>query len=302
MTEKKSTPGTDEATRPPVIFLAGPPGAGKTTLGQQACDELELVFLDLSHPASSDGDAEAGRVELEGALARRSADVIALSWALQQDRGVLKLARRSGELLLLWDHPLEMRARSGRTEPLFTPVGRLKTRGGFGRKGIGCKEYRRLERACNDTLLLVGTSLDQAARWLTDTIAEIRAEVDLPPAQREGLDWWVDKWREDHDASPAAARILVDAMARFTLQLKCDGAPSRKMSGVYSDLDAAGMLVFMYDAPKGKSVLKHFYCPPWTFEFKRKFSDSPRQVARYERTLEAFAQFLEQSGMIPGDD
>jgi len=114
----------------------------------------------------------------------------------------------------------------------------------------------------------VGASLDEAARWLTEYIEDVRREVGQPPAEREGLDTWVDKWREDCGAKPAAARVLVDAMARFTLQLKSTGAPPRKMSGVYSDLDAAGMLVFMYDAPRGKKVLKHFAHPPWAFEFK----------------------------------
>lgn len=34
--------------RPPIIFLLGPPGAGKTTLGSRACEELGLAFLDLA--------------------------------------------------------------------------------------------------------------------------------------------------------------------------------------------------------------------------------------------------------------
>ena len=32
----------------PVIFLAGPPGSGKTALGTRICREVELRFLDLS--------------------------------------------------------------------------------------------------------------------------------------------------------------------------------------------------------------------------------------------------------------
>jgi hypothetical protein len=35
-------------TTPPIIFLLGPPGAGKTTLGSRACKELGLEFLDLA--------------------------------------------------------------------------------------------------------------------------------------------------------------------------------------------------------------------------------------------------------------
>lgn len=34
--------------RPPITFLLGPPGAGKTTLGSRACKELGLPFLDLA--------------------------------------------------------------------------------------------------------------------------------------------------------------------------------------------------------------------------------------------------------------
>ena len=193
----------------PLVILAGPPGAGKTILGRRASEELNITFLDLSAPAPSSNDVAAGRGELEAAIAGRSADVIALSWQLQQDSKVLKLARRSGELLLLWDHPLEMQARSGCTVPLFTPVGRLKTKGGFGRNGTGCREFRRLDRACTDTLLLVGASLDQAARWVSEYIEDVRKEVDLPPAEREGLDTWVEKWREDSGAGPAPARVVV---------------------------------------------------------------------------------------------
>lgn len=46
--------------------------------------------------------------------------------------------------MALWAHPLDMQARSGHSESLFTPVKRLKTRGGFGRNGTGCREYRHL--------------------------------------------------------------------------------------------------------------------------------------------------------------
>ena len=55
----------------------------------------------------------------------------------------------------LWAHPEETQARSDHAEPLFTPVLRLKIRGGFGRPGTGCRKFRRLDRACGETLLLV---------------------------------------------------------------------------------------------------------------------------------------------------
>jgi broad-specificity NMP kinase len=104
-----------------MIFLAGPPGSGKTTLGSKVCEELDLRFLDLSRPASVGGlpDAAAGREVLEATIRERSADVVALSWSLQQDTAVCTLARRSGALLLLWAHPLDMQARSGYSEPLY---------------------------------------------------------------------------------------------------------------------------------------------------------------------------------------
>ena len=58
-------------------------------------------------------------------------------------------------------------------------------------------------------------------------------------------------------------------MAQYTLHLKSQGASSRKLSEVYDDLNAAGMLVMMYDAPKGKNaerILGRFAGPPWLFQ------------------------------------
>ena len=115
------------------------------------------------------------------------------------------------------------------------------------------------------------------------------------------MDRWIEPWKQDVNADPKAARVLVDAMARYTLQLKEKGTSPRTLSGIYSDLDAAGMLVFMYDAPKAKDVLRHFSYAPWEFEFQRKFTDSPRAVARYNRSLDGFGRFLRQSGLLPDD-
>ena len=53
--------------RPPIIFLVGPPGAGKTTLGSRACKALGLAFLDL---------AEADLEQLTRVAGDTSADVI----------------------------------------------------------------------------------------------------------------------------------------------------------------------------------------------------------------------------------
>jgi hypothetical protein len=76
---------------------------------------------------------------------------------------------------------------------------------------------------------------------------------------------WVEDWQQDFNANRQAATIIVDAMARYTLHLKSQGVSPRKLSGVYDDLNAAGMLVMMYDAPKGKNaerILSHFDAPP----------------------------------------
>jgi hypothetical protein len=297
----------NEQYRTPMIFLAGPPGSGKTSLGSKVCQELNLKFLDLSHPGNLSGslDSDSEKEALEEAIADRLAEVVELSWRLQQDPAVCTLARRSGVFLLLWAHPLEMQARSGHSEPLFTPVRRLKTKGGFGRHGTGCREFRRMDRACDETLLLVNVPFDEASEYLKDYVISIRQESSEPPAIREGLMGWVKDWQYDCNANKQAAEIIVDAMARYTLYLKSQGAPSRKMSAVYDDLNAAGMLIMMYDAPKGrnaKKVLGNFYDPPWRYEFSRKFSDSPNAVTRYKRNLKGFSRFLQEMGMLPKED
>jgi hypothetical protein len=165
-------------TAPPIIFLLGPPGAGKTTLGSRACKELGLEFLDLAGL-----DVE----RLSRVVGDNAADVVEVPWALQHERRVLALVRKTGASLVLWAHPEDMQARAGRDEALFTPVPRLKIRGGFGRNGTGCREFRHLARACDEVLLLVDLPLEEAAEEVTDCIAEIRDEYNAPPAEREGL-------------------------------------------------------------------------------------------------------------------
>ena len=285
----------DEAAPSPIIFLLGPPGAGKSTLGRRACTELGIEFLDFgaSHAVLAVPDHSHGHLErLARIVCDRAADVIELPWPLQQDRRALLLARKSGVTLLLWAHPEQMQVRSGHDEPLFTPVPRLKTRGGFGRNGTGCREFRHLDRACEATLILVDVALDEAAEAVRDCIAEIREETDMSPAEREGLEGWVQDWRQDHGAMPRVTRVMVDAMARYLAHLRASGRSPRALSAVRSDLNAAAHLVLTYDAPKGGRVLTHFDHPPWEFEFRRKFSDSPTLVARYRRNLEGFARFL----------
>jgi hypothetical protein len=287
-------PGEHRTRTPsPIIFLLGPPGAGKSTLGSWVCKELGLVFFDL-------GEADLGR--LSRIVADRAADVIALPWELQHERQVLAFARRSGVALLLWAHPQDMQARSGHNERLFTPVPRLKIRGGFGRNGTGCREFRHLYRACGEALLLVGLSLEESVEAVRDRIADIREEKAETPTEREGLGVWVEDWRHDHGASPRVTKVIVDAMARYLAHLRTTGISPRTRSGVCSDLNAAGHLVAMYDAPKGKRNLECFDGPPWELEFEHKFSDSPALVARYRRSLEGFARFLRDSGDLPNHD
>jgi hypothetical protein len=195
-----------------------------------------------------------------------------------------------------------MQRRSGHAEPLFTPVPRLKIRGGFGRHGTGCREFRHLDRACGEMLLLADLPLEEGVQVVKECIAEIREKYDLPPAEREGLASWEDDWRQDHNASPCVSRVIIDAMARYLGHLRAAGASQRTLSGIRSDLNAAEHLVLMYEATKGKRILEHFNGPPWEFEFKRKFTESPALVARYRRSLEGFASFLKECGGLSTDD
>ena len=46
---------------------------------------------------------------------------------------------------------------------------------------------------------------------------------------------------------------------------------------------------------KAANVLDLFSDPPWTIEFKRKFSNSPNAIDRYKRSLKGFTRFLEKN-------
>lgn len=288
----------DSEKQIPMIFLAGPPGSGKSSVGKKACKKLELRFVDLSTPEINEQSLSSQKEILTDVINKRSVDVIALPWSLQEDKGVQKLVRRFGVLLLLWAHPLDMQARSGHSEPLFTPSPRIKTKGGFGRNGTGCREFRRLDNAADEVLILVGSSFDEAVDELQDYITSIWEEGSESPIVRAGLSSLVDDWHHDYDISKDIANIIVDAMARYILYLRFEGKSPRTLSGVYSDLEAAGMLVISYDYPTegtAAEILDLFSSPPWTIEFKRKFSDSPNATARYERNLEGFALFLKKA-------
>jgi hypothetical protein len=293
----EATSGAEGRTRvsqphdAPLVFLVGPPGSGKSVLGRRVCTPLGLRFVDLVDDGSTDA-------VLQELVRARSADVVTLPWAPARDVHWLDLCRRSGETVALWAHPLDMQARSGHSESLFTPVKRLRTRGGFGRSGTGGSEYRHLERTCGHVLLLVGLSEEIAAQELKALVDDLRSPEELSPAERERLLGWCGNWRDDFNADVRACEILVDAMARFTMYRKARGTSPRTMSGIYRDLNAAGFLVMCCDAPKGKDVLDSFGSGPSKYEFRRKISDSPHALARFRSTCDAFGRFLRDSGML----
>ena len=170
---------------------------------------------------------------------------------------------------------------------------------GFGRNGTGCLEFRSLVRAADEVLILVGSSFDEAVRGLKHRIVSIQQESIESPIIRSGLSDWVDEWQQSYSIDKDVGYIIVDAMARYLLHLRSEGKSQRTLSGVYSDLQAAGILVIMYDYPKQKNkaeILDLFSDPPWTIEFSRKFSDSRNAIDRYERNLKGFARFLKISG------
>jgi hypothetical protein len=142
----------------------------------------------------------------------------------------------------------------------------------------------------------------KAAETVRDCITEIREENDAPPAEREGLTGWVEDWQQQHSASPRVTKVIVDAMARYLAHLRATGTSPRTLTGVCSDLNAAGHLVVMYGTLKNNRILDHFEGPPYSFEFQRKFTDRPALVARYRRNLDGFARFLREVGELPNKD
>ena len=269
----------------PLVFLAGPPGSGKTTLGAKACEVLSLRFADLP----DDGGTMAALERMAGGP---QADVVAIPWAPGRDAAWLRFCRKAGRLVALWAHPLDMQARSGRSAPLFTPSPRLTTRGGFGRTGTRCPEFRHLERACTCVVMLDGFTLDEATGIVARELDRVRESAlcgEEPTSLERSL-----LWRIDAGGQPAACKAMGEAMARFLAHLEARGASPRTLSGIESDLECAWFLVLRYDDPKGAQALDAFRSGPGMHEthFGWKFSDSPRAVARFCSTWKAFSAFL----------
>ena len=67
-------------------------------------------------------------------------------------------------------------------------------------------------------------------------------------------------------------------MARYVLYLRSAGKSPRTLSGVYSDLEAAGMLVISYDYPtkaKAGEILNLFLIHPGLLNLKENFPIYP---------------------------
>lgn len=285
LTPRRAIGNLREMPVPSLVFLLGPPGSGKTSLGGAACARLGLRFLDL--PDDTLGDAEAI------ATAVTDADVVTLPWCLQSDVAFLRTARKLGTTIALWAHPETMQARA-RQPITFTARRGLVTRGGFGRHGTSCLEFRRLERACDFTLDLDGLSETDAVDEVADAIADVRAASDPAArldARRKAIE---EQIREDGGRRHRrAVTALADAMARFLLSREQAGASPRSLSALGSDLHVAAMLVFMYEPKDDERILDRFVDgAPCVYEFRRKLTDSPALVARYERNLRAFSDWL----------
>jgi len=274
-----------------MIFLYGPPGAGKTSLGTRVCGELGLTFVDVGSTSSRAAEEE----RLRDVVDARAADVVEIPWRIQSNRRVLTLTRRAGATVALWAHPVDMMARCDQG-PLvrLTPIRPLKSGGGFGTSGVACREFRQLERSCSRTLLLVDLTFDNAARVTRDCFSAMRHPDNRPPAERERIHRWVELWHRDYDTDRDVAAAIVDAMGRYLAHLRSGGASPRSMNNIRMDLEAAGHLVLMYSAPTVSDALRHFSVPPHTFEYGRRFSDSPTQNARYRRSLRGFARYLRE--------
>lgn len=81
-------PATD--ARPPVVYLIGPMGSGKTTIGQRAAELLGLEFLDCDHELEAQTGASVNLIfDVEGEAGFRE----------RETRMLEKLSRRRGVLI-----------------------------------------------------------------------------------------------------------------------------------------------------------------------------------------------------------
>jgi hypothetical protein len=282
----------------PRIFLLGPPGSGKSSLGEAACRALGLQFLDLSTPAVNGLTFESQKVRLFEALEKNHAEVIALPWTLQRNTKLHTWLRRSGKLLALWAHPLEMQKRSGCSQPLFTQYQKIKTRQGFGDRGTRCLEFRMLNRSVDWVEMLEQTPFDEAVSKLLSRLERMRNKSAEAPIIQLGLSDWVEDWSSDYAINRDVTYLIVNAMAHYILHLRAEGKSSRKRTEVLADLQMAGILVLKYEAPrktKRFNLLDLFSFPPHTIKFERVFTDSPSALKRYESNLTGFANFLKSN-------
>ena len=146
---------------------------------------------------------EADNLErLSRLVAGQAADVIELTWHLQQEQKCCSW--RAGLAYYCCSGPTPRTCSDGPATqtPLFTPVPRVKTRSGFGRHGHGCREFRHLDRACGETLLLVDLPLEEAVQVVKECSAEIREEYDRAGRARRSC--WLGRrlWQGSQRQAP----------------------------------------------------------------------------------------------------
>lgn len=264
------------AIRP--IYLVGPPGSGKSSLGAAACRQLGLTFAETP---------EAGPLAV--------AAVVTLPWSRMGDSSLRREARKAGILLGLWAHPLQLAQRSSR--PYWcVPSRPMTTDQGYGRTGDGTREHRQLVRHCHTVLDFRKVAEAQAVVELAEVLVDLRTPRD-PLEQRlsDVRDWAMD-CAADNGVSSRTVEIAARAVAEWLLEVEAAGASPRKLSGLESDLQAALMLVCMFDRPTPATVLRCFGTPPHTYEFGRKFSGTDAALRRYEAQLGAFGEWLLRRG------
>ncbi len=262
-------------TAPPArpIFLLGPPGVGKTELGARACAALGWTFAPFA------------------GIDETNASVLEVPWETLLAPRMLESLRRRGTTAALWDRPERMQARASRPYVL-RPSTAITTPGSYGRRGTSCVEYRRLERGAEYVLLIDELTLDEAVKELTDVFTE--AATDHAAEDRDAFaDHLVELWGQDTNAPAKSARALADAMAEFLVARSAAGISERTERALESDLHVGGLLYFTYHRGTPGQVLARFAAGATdTSAFARKITDRPASVARFERAMRAFGEFL----------